>query len=270
MNIFGNNDIDSILLQYLDLIDDYAHIRQINKYYYNLMSNNSLFIMCEKLYSFNKFNRISMVSKQNSLFINACQTNNLLLCKYLIEKFPIDIHSWRDFAFQVSCINGRLNIAKWLVNISMGADFINIHADCEYAFKFSCENGHIDVVQWLVNISKSPININVENEYAFRSSCQYGHLNVAKWLIDLSKLDDFSFINIHAYHDYAFSRSCENGHLNTAKWLLTLGEANFSLINIHTDNDYAFKYSKKNNHLCVYQWLIDLSTQTDYSLSIVR
>ena len=42
-----------------------------------------------------------VVSKNNNLFINACETNNLLH-KYLIKKFvDIDIHEYSEYPFQI-------------------------------------------------------------------------------------------------------------------------------------------------------------------------
>jgi hypothetical protein len=87
MSLFKNNDIDTILLFHLDLIDDYAWIKRINKYYYKLISNDHRFKSWLELYLLNKKDPFFCVPNYNGLFINACVTNNE--CRtYLIKKFP--------------------------------------------------------------------------------------------------------------------------------------------------------------------------------------
>lgn len=71
------------------------------------------------------------------------------------KKFtPIDIHAYSEYAFQLSCGEGHLEIAKWLIDVvdkGIQKNFmpINIHADDEYAFRVSCGNGHLEIAKWL-------------------------------------------------------------------------------------------------------------------------
>lgn len=262
MSIFAIRDIDDILLSFCDIMDDFIIINQLNKYYKQLIIKNILFKSWTELRVFDRENKIYDLTKNNSLFINACDTNNLM-CKYLSKKYiDIDIHANNEYAFQLSCQNGDLDLAQYLVDLGQKSNsLINIHEDNELAFRWSCQNGHLNIAEWLINLgqkSNSPINIHVADENPFRFSCKNGHLHIAQWLIDLGRKSNL-LIDIHADDELAFRWSCENGHLHIAKWLIELGKKSNSLINIHMHNDYAFHWSCKNGHLHVAQWLTTLS-----------
>lgn len=133
MSIFSTKDIDIVLITYCDLIDDYTIIKKINKYYYQLITNLFLYKSLMKLILYKRIN----FSKHNDLFIYACKTNNILYL-YLIRKFvDINIHAKNNCAFRLSCENGHLDVAQWLINLSKQSNFslINIHADNERVVK---------------------------------------------------------------------------------------------------------------------------------------
>ena len=131
---------------------------------------------------------------------------------------------------------------------------VDIHADDdihfdENAFMLSCENGHLTVAKWLLGLGTScshptcpsgtryslgDIDIHSNDDHAFCISCEKGHLTVAQWLYSLGDID------IHVDNEYAFKSCCENGHLIVAKWLYSLGD-----VDIHADNEYAFRWSCK-------------------------
>ena len=57
-----------------------------------------------------------------TLFIEACKNGNLDQAKKMTQDTetyggPIDIHAHSDFAFQMACYNGHLEIARWLVSL---------------------------------------------------------------------------------------------------------------------------------------------------------
>ena len=73
--------------------------------------------------NYNK-NYIYSINSKNNLFRNACRRGNMAVCNYLINKFnDIDIHEDDDAAFRYSCENGHLEIAKWLVDLSLQKNF---------------------------------------------------------------------------------------------------------------------------------------------------
>jgi ankyrin repeat protein len=52
----------------------------------------------------------------------------------------------------------------------------------EYAFQLSCKKGHIEIAKWLVSLG---INFHANNELAFQVCCEKGHIEIAKWLVEL-------------------------------------------------------------------------------------
>ena len=89
----------------------------------------------------------------------------------------------------------------WLINLgeSENYDKINIHANDEWAFQSSCQNGHIEIARWLINLGESKnynkINIHAGNEYAFYWSCVNGYIEIANWLIHLGESQGYNKID---------------------------------------------------------------------------
>lgn len=109
----------------------------------------------------------------------ACANGHLHVAKWLVSKYPIDVHSADDDAFMSVCANDQLHVAKWLVD---NYD-INVHIGDEGAFRYACMGGNLEVVKWLVG--KYPeTKVHAIDDYAFRFACFNDHLEVAKWLLD--------------------------------------------------------------------------------------
>lgn len=157
MSIFTYKYGDEILLYYNNTDIDLCNILKcINKYYYNLINTNDNHKNLTSLLDYSKKNYENTIKFKNRLFLNACEKGNMIICNYLINKFnDIDIHVENEYAFQLSCEHGYLEISKWLVDLSLQKNFIpiNIHANNEAAFQKSCMNNHLEVAKWLVNLS---------------------------------------------------------------------------------------------------------------------
>lgn len=78
----------------------------------------------------------------------------------------------------------------------------------EFAFRHSCSKGYLEIAKWLIDLSLqknfTQINIHKFDESAFRYSCVRGHLEVAKWLVDLGMQKYFTPIDIHAAENRLF------------------------------------------------------------------
>ena len=217
-------DIDPIIVLLTEL-PSLVNLGCVSKYFYKLVSDQ--LIIKQWLIIKNIHGKKSI----GQIFIEACMNGFLSYGMFLLKENIIDIHANGERAFQSSCENGHIQIAKWLIHLgeSENYDKINIHADNEYAFGYSCTNGHIQTANWLIQLGESGeykmIDIHANNEYAFRWSCRNGHIQIAKWLIHLGESREYKRINIHTYDEWAFRWSCINGYIQITNWLIQLGES---------------------------------------------
>ena len=139
----------------------------------------------------------------NAQFDEACKNGNHVTATRLYKQGNVDIST--SDAFMLSCINGHLNIAKWLHRLG-----VRKHEET-LVWAYMYDKWHI--VMWLITID---FDIHVRDDGVFRSSCLRGHLDLAKILYKRGA-------NIHICNDHAFTWSCEYNKWDVAKWLYTLG-----------------------------------------------
>ena len=149
-------------------------------------------------------------------FTEFCKKGDLIEAKKYWNRYKknIDIHHQDEKIFRLSCDNGHLNIAKWLLEICP-----DIHTDFGSAFFGACENGHLDVVKLLYAIGKESIYNGSGNAWTFCCSCRNEHLDVVKWL-----LENNTKIDIHTRDELAFRWVCEYRRIDIVEWLMTLCE----------------------------------------------
>jgi hypothetical protein len=93
----------------------------------------------------------------------------------------INVSLENEYPFRISCENGHLQMAQWLLNIK---PTIQISIFGEYAFTYACQHGHIDIAQWLLEV-KPDIEVDYLNYSIFINTCKKGQLQVAQWLYSL-------------------------------------------------------------------------------------
>src|SRR5271169_1171053 len=131
MSILYISDLDALLLNHLNVFEDYKHLILTNKYYCNLIMKCDPYISFSELYEYNKTHKGLSLNYLDNLFINACRMNNSL-CKNLLKTYDdINIHANDECAFRWSCENGHLEVAKWLHWQSQqnGFTLTDIHVD---------------------------------------------------------------------------------------------------------------------------------------------
>lgn len=135
---------------------------------------------------------INIHEHNEAAFRYSCKNGHIEVAKYLV------VTSEHECQFD---INTHYNIYSDLSNSQKNRKKIDIHANNEAAFTFACQNGHLEVAKWLVDLSikyKSLINIHIENEDAFITACENRRLDIIKWLIELGRKEDFGKINVTA------------------------------------------------------------------------
>lgn len=88
----------------------------------------------------------------NKNFGELYRTHNLDMVNALYALQPNNTRnlSEDEFAFQIVCRDGYLDIAKKLLELNPN---INISAFNDYAFKNACRKGHLEIVEWLQSLN---------------------------------------------------------------------------------------------------------------------
>lgn len=187
--IFPIPEIEQMIINYLDPVTDWKNLNVINKYFHNLTSRNQTFLelkeFCQKQTKY--FYASRRYNKYDVMFWKVCRHGSIPVMEYLLNKYAkeIDIHSYKEYPFQLCCEFDHLNMAKRLYALSKTTELINIHADDEYAFLQSCRNQHMEIIKWLYQLSQendNPINIRAHNDLIYKNSCECGRIEVVKWL----------------------------------------------------------------------------------------
>lgn len=218
--IFPIPEIECMIIDNLDFPKDVRILMLVNKYYYELIRQNLLFMEFKRFHT----NKHKYFLREKSYkekpfdenyhnFYLACKYHYPLIAKYLLRKYLINVRENDDYAFRLSCIGGDLNFVKFLFEFDKN---INIHNRNELAFRVSCKYGNLEIAQWLYFLDNK-IDVHTDNEYAFRISCKNGYIDVAKWLYSLDNK-----INIRMNNDEIFKIACRSGHIKIAKWLCTI------------------------------------------------
>jgi hypothetical protein len=104
--------------------------------------------------------------------------NDLEHLQYIIEG-PWSISknvSFNKLLYKV-CKKGRLEILKWLL-----VSYMDIEYDCDWAFEVACTNGHLEIAQCLYKY-KPDINMACESAIDYRTVCSRGYIDVAEWML---------------------------------------------------------------------------------------
>lgn len=154
--LFDIPEIEEIILSYLNTPIDFFCLMLINKYYYEIVNKNKIFLEFDDFHKkqpiLDSWHHALLHDEElHKKFLQVCHTGHQYVAKYLLAKHTnkINIHVHNDFFFLWSCSHGRIEIAKWLYSLDGKT---NIHVMNELAYKQSCKNGHTKVALWLASI----------------------------------------------------------------------------------------------------------------------
>lgn len=219
MNLLS--DIDNLIIAMLDLPEKLL-IGTINKHYNMLIGKLSII---QQYYIAYKHHIVYNLSQSHLYF--CCQKGYVEYAEYLCRK-KLHLGSLRD-AFIYSCKFGHKCIAQLILNAN---DKYGVAREFFYLFRAfidACSYNRLEIAKWLLDLSENhgypKIDIHAKlydiPESAFRYSCGGGHLDVAKWLIELGE-NGYGKINIHEWNENAFKSAL--GHSHVIEWLIDLGK----------------------------------------------
>ena len=164
----------------------------------------------------------------------------------LVAYPSVNISADNNFAFRHACLNGHLEVVKWLVEIHPSTKYDN------KGFVYACWYAHLEVAKWLVVINPSAEYFyDCCYDSAFVNACSRGYLEVAKWLVDIKPSAEY--LSACCYNS-AFIDACSNNHLEVAKWLINT----YPQLNIFANNNEAFRNACIYKHIEVARWLVEI------------
>ena len=185
-----------------------------------------------------------------SIFTTICRNGDIEMLKWFMDSFEINNENLgvgvMDNTFSRACIDGFLNIAKYLHSKSE-APILVVLVNKLNPFEIVCKRGDLEFAKYLYEkfpILKTDFNVTstfqriytrglldmakwfsdtfdlTERDFdppiddAFSAICKRGYLDFAKWFYDKFKLKLYNGL-----YGETFKRTCENGHFDLAKWL---------------------------------------------------
>lgn len=153
----------------------------------------------------------------NEVFRWCCNNGNLEMASDLYLKSvkngkPFDIHLDNEGAFRYASFHGHINVVKYLLALD---DKTNIFASDDYALVKSCVNGHLEMTKYLYqlylekNVSRDRL-IRIIADITSEYRNEKYHLEIIKWIHSLGFIDNnHLFIKISLRHN-----------VDAIKWLL--------------------------------------------------
>lgn len=277
--IFPVQEIEYHIISFLDPIIDIHKLLLLNKYYYNLFTNDKFFSQLRIFFTARDAKR-----GYEDNFIRAC-TYNTEIAKILYHRYQysyqtitqalrsachhgnIDTIKWLHQNGEVychihlilkeACVNNKIEIFDWLLKKFCDESKNAISMYFDEIFENVCSLGYLKIAKRLYRIKNSNKNKNNHKiTLGFINACKSGNLKLVKWLYNVSTKNGTP-IDIHLCNEEAFRNACIMGHIDIAFWLFQLGIDSGSMIKVsHIRKDFLY-HILNNGHVGILKWLID-------------
>jgi len=129
-----------------------------------------------------------IANKYKEIYYECCMEDNLEAVKWLVEneKVDEDYNCYKDEnckecdIFEECCRKGSFRVAKYLIE-ELGVD---IKIESDIGFYWSCVNGYLEIAKWIFGLGYIDIH---SHRDTLETCCRLGHLKVAKRVNDICK-----------------------------------------------------------------------------------
>lgn len=156
----------------------------------------------------------------DNVFINASSSGNVELAKYLMSWRDVDLTDVINDAFGNACINGHLDMVKWLSSLGHKINHLRKgelhHSDGsveqlhQITLKTTCFNGHYELARWIYNNFTPKFDVDSNNGRIFRDLVDGFYTDATKrkfikWIISLYDGNNLRSIIEHCYRVKAYT-----------------------------------------------------------------
>ena len=131
-------------------------------------------------------------------FGKACMNGHLKVARWLLHNRPNIIHTYHTkYLFGRACVLGKLRSAQYLLKLKETQN-ANIDVDLNYAFDISCKKGHVDVAHWLSQLNPFKYHLSICDgniDYNIDSMCKETRLCVL-YAIKCKGYDDHTILDL--------------------------------------------------------------------------
>lgn len=229
-----------------------------NEAFYIACKNGNLDIL-QQLYWWD--NTVYVDDPEEKVFTIACENQHYDIANqlYLWRKNTINVSYNNDFIFRMACINGYLELIKFLHKLLQGSKSqVELGILIQLGFIIACEYNQVGVIEIFYDWAKK-IHIQLNLEIGLKRICEKNHLNLMKQLNEWWP----NLLEVTITDDVYFRIACEKGNLEIADFIYRKREITQHPINLRKNKDEYFRLSCKDGNLPLVIKLLEWEPEID-------